>query len=123
MRFERNLIHRCTLVLPKQKIGETEYGKPIYRDLPVKNVPCRSTEIKRIVSRDQYGVNFITENILFLSASQDVEEEMKVKDITDRDGKPVLMGTYRTEECKPIYGRVRLHHYEVTLQKESDGNG
>jgi hypothetical protein len=123
MRFERNLIHRCTLVLTGQKIGETEYGKPIYGELPVEDVPCRAEQITRRVSRDQYGVDLITENILFLGADQQIPSNTKVRDIRDLKDRPVLEGIYTVEKAQPIYSRVRLHHYEVTLQKESDGSG
>ncbi|RBN36031.1 hypothetical protein DMN50_37575, partial [Priestia megaterium] len=58
MRFERILTHRCTVVLTGQKTGETKYGKPIYSDVPIENVPCRADQIKRRASVDQYGVDF-----------------------------------------------------------------
>ncbi|PEE43841.1 hypothetical protein COM71_24310 [Priestia megaterium] len=123
MRFERNLIHRCALVLTGQKIGETEYGKPIYGELSVEDVPCRAEQITRRVSRDQYGVDFITENILFLGADQQIPSNTKVRDIRDLKDRSVLEGIYTVEKARPIYSRVRLHHYEITLQKESGGSG
>jgi hypothetical protein len=123
MRFERNLVHRCTLVLTGQKIGETEYGKPIYGEVPIEDVPCRAEQIKRRASVDQYGVDFITENILFLGADQQIPSNTKIKDIRDLKDKPVLDGVYNVEKAQPIYSRVRLHHYELTLQKESDSDG
>ena len=123
MRFERILTHRCTIVLTAQKIGETEYGKPVYGELPVEDIPCRADQIKRRVSVDQYGVDFITENILFLGPDQQISSNAKVKDIRDLKDRPVLDGIYTIEKAQPIYSKVRLHHYEVTLQKESDGSG
>ncbi|MCU7712473.1 YqbH/XkdH family protein [Priestia sp. JV24] len=123
MRFERILTHRCTIVLTGQKIGETEYGKPIYRDVPIGNVPCRADQIRRKASVDQYGVDFIIENILFVGPDKQIPSDAKIKDIRDLKDRPVLDGVYTVEKAQPIYSKVRLHHYEVTLQKESDGNG
>ena len=123
MRFERILTHRCTIVLTGQKIGETEYGKPIYSDVPIENVPCRADQIKRRASVDQYGVDFITENILFLGPDQQIPNDAKIKDIRDLQGNTFLEGVYSPENMRPVYSKVRLHHYEITLQKESDSDG
>ncbi|BFI99916.1 MAG: hypothetical protein PME_23520 [Priestia megaterium] len=123
MRFERILTHRCTVVLTGQKTGETEYGKPIYSDVPIENVPCRADQIKRRASVDQYGVDFITENILFVGPAQQIPSEAKIKDIQDLQGNIVLKGVYSPENVRPVYSRARLHHYEITLQKESGGSG
>lgn len=123
MRFERILTHRCTIVLTGQKIGETEYGKPIYGKAPIENVPCRADQIKRRASIDQYGVDFITENILFVGPDQQIPSEAKIKDIQDLQGNIVLKGMYTPGNIRPVYSRVRLHHYEITLQKESDESG
>jgi len=123
MRFERIFSHRCTIVLTGQKIGETEYGKPIYGELPIGNVPCRADQIKRRASVDQYGVDFITENILFLGPDQQIPSDAKIKDIQDLQGNAVLKGVYSPENVRPVYSKVRLHHYEITLQKESDSDG
>jgi hypothetical protein len=123
MRFERILTHRCTIVLTGQKIGETEYGKPIYGELPVEDVPCRADQIKRRASVDQYGIDFVTENILFVGPDQQTPSDAKIKDIRDLKDRPVLDGVYTVEKAQPIYSKVRLHHYEITLQKESDSDG
>ncbi|MEB4856091.1 hypothetical protein [Priestia megaterium] len=123
MRFERILTHRCTIVLIGQKIGETEYGKPIYGELPIGNVPCRADQIKRRASVDQYGVDFIIENILFVGPDQQIPGDAKIKDIQDLQGNTVLEGMYSPKNVKPVYSKVRLHHYEITLQKESDSDG
>ncbi|MED3887991.1 hypothetical protein [Priestia aryabhattai] len=123
MRFERILTHRCTIVLTGQKIGETEYGKPVYGEVPIENVPCRADQIKRRASVDQYGVDFITENILFLGPDQQIPSDAKIKDIQDLQGNAVLKDVYLPENVRPVYSKVRLHHYEITLQKESDSDG
>ncbi|MBX9988626.1 hypothetical protein [Priestia aryabhattai] len=123
MRFERILTHRCTIVLTGQKIGETEYGKPIYSDVPIDDVPCRADQIKRRASIDQYGVDFITENILFVGPNQQIPSDAKIKDIQDSQGNVILKGVYLPENVRPVYSKVRLHHYEITLQKESDSDG
>jgi len=123
MRFERILTHLCTIVLTGQKIGETEYGKPIYGEIPIENVPCRADQIKRRASVDQYGVDFITENILFLGPDQQIPSDAKIKDIQDLQGNIVLKGVYSPDNVRPVYSKVRLHHYEITLQKVSDSDG
>ncbi|MFS8601171.1 hypothetical protein LRO89_00970 [Priestia megaterium] len=123
MRFERILTHRCTIVLTGQKIGETGYGKPIYGELPIENVPCRADQIRRRASVDQYGVDFIIENILFLGPDRQIPSGAKIKDIQDLQGNVVLEGMYSPQNAKPVYSKVRLHHYEITLQKESDSDG
>ncbi|MDP1383038.1 hypothetical protein Q8G31_23870 [Priestia megaterium] len=123
MRFERILTHRCTIVLAGQRIGETGYGKPIYGELPIENVPCRADQIRRRASVDQYGVDFIIENILFLGPDRQIPSGAKIKDIQDLQGNSVLEGVYSPENIKPVYSKVRLHHYEITLQKESDSDG
>ena len=123
MRFERILSHRCTIVLIGQKIGETEYGKPIYGELPVEDVSCRADQIKRRASVDQYGIDFVTENILFLGPDREIPSDAKIKDIQDLQGNFVLKGVYSPENIRPVYSKVRLHHYEITLQKESDKSG
>ena len=123
MRFDRILTHRCTIVLTGQKIGETEYGKPIYGELPIKDVPCRADQIKRRASVDQYGVDFITENILFLGPDRQILSDAKIKDIQDLQGNIILEGVYSPENIRPVYSKVRLHHCEITLQKESDSDG
>jgi len=123
MRFERILTHRCTIVLTGQKIGETEYGKPIYMDVPIENVPCRADQIRRKASVDQYGVDFIIENILFVGPDRKIPSDAKIKDIQDLQGNVVLEGVHTPENVKPVYSKVRLHHYEITLQKEGDSDG
>jgi hypothetical protein len=123
MRFQRILTHRCTIVLTGQKIGETEYGKPNYGELPIENVPCRADQIKRRASVDQYGIDFVTENILFLGPDREIPSDAKIKDIQDLQGNVVLKGVYSPENIRPVYSKVRLHHYEITLQKESDSDG
>ncbi|MDU9695150.1 hypothetical protein O0Q50_28540 [Priestia aryabhattai] len=123
MRFERILSHRCTIILTGQKIGETEYGKPIYGELPIENVPCRADQIRRKASVDQYGVDFIIENILFVGPDQQIPSDAKIKHIQDLQGNVVLEGVYSPQNVKPVYSKVRLHHYEITLQKESDSDG
>lgn len=120
MRFDRNLIHRCTLVNPGQVIGKDPYGRDIVQDVPIPDVHCRIDQIKRRVSIDSYGVDIIVENILFLGPSQQLMDLTKVKDINDQKGNTILSGTFTVENINPVHGRLSLHHYEVTLKKESD---
>lgn len=123
MRFDRLLIHRCTLVKHGQVTGQDPYGRDIIEDVPIENVPCRLDQLQKRVSTDERGTDFITENVLFLSASQQVEPSMKVHSIKDLRGNDVVPGIFGIQNIKPIYGRIRLHHYEVTLQKEGESSG
>jgi hypothetical protein len=120
MRFEKILIHRCMLILPGQVVGKDQYNRDILEDVPIYGVPCRCDQIKRRLSNDAYGVDIIVENILFLSASQQIADSLMVKDIMDKEGNMILPGVFSADNINPIYGRVRLHHYEVTLKKVSD---
>jgi len=123
MSFRSLMIHRCTIIMPGQVVGKDDYNRDIIEDVPVFDVKCRSTQNKRRVSRDQYGVDYITEDVLFLLPSENIEKGMKIKDVVDKHNKPVLQGTYTIEEHKPLYGKVRLHHYELVLKKEGGSSG
>lgn len=123
MRFERHLIHRCTLINPGQVTGQDPYGRDIVEDVPIENVPCRLDQVKKRVSVDERGVDFIVEDVLFLPASQQIEPNMKVQDIKDLQGNVVASGIFTFQSINPIYGWVRLHHYEVALQKEGESSG
>jgi hypothetical protein len=116
MIFERNLVHRCTLVKPGVEVGKDPYGRPIYEDVEIANVACRADQIRRRVSSDESGVDYILENMLFFSAQTELTESMKIKQIQDDTRHPVLSGTFGIQNIRPIYGRIRLHHYEVILQ-------
>lgn len=104
-------------------IGQDPYGRDIVEDVRIENVPCRLDQVKKRVSVDERGVDFIVEDILFLPASQIVEPNMKVQDIKDLHGNNVAPGVFSIQNISPAYGRVRLHHYEVTLQKEGESDG
>ncbi len=118
MRFENLLIHRCTLINPGQVTGKDPYNRDIIEDVNIHGVHCRVDQIKRRLSNDTYGVDIIVENILYLSATQQINDSMKVTDLQDIEGKIVLPGTYKANNVNPIHGRIRLHHYEVTLKGE-----
>lgn len=120
MRFDRHLIHRCTLIKTGQVTGKDPYNRDLVADVPIFDVPCRSDQIKRRVSSDSNGTDIIVEDILLFGARQDVTEKMKIKNIVDQNDILVLPGVYSIQSIKPVHSRVRLHHYEVTLKKESD---
>jgi hypothetical protein len=119
MRFERLLIHLCTISLPIDVVKKDPYNRPIYKERPTPDVPCRVDQIKRSVSVDTNGVDNIVDNVLFLSPTTQVNESMKITDIVDKDGNSVLFGTFKVESINSVQGRHRLHHYEITLKKES----
>lgn len=123
MSLRRLLIHRCTTVTPGQKIGETEYGKPIYGNVTKENVPCRSDLVRQFKSSDMYGTDVMTTNMLFLKPDEIFSEETRFSNIRDKQGNILLEGTYSVEDSNPAFGRRLLHHHEVSLKKESDSNG
>lgn len=123
MSLRRLLIHLCTTVTPGQKIGETEYGKPIYGDVKKENVPCRSDLIRQFKTSDMYGTDLVTTNMLFLKPDESFTEKTRFSNIRDKKGNELLAGTYSMADSKPAYGRKLLHHHEVSLKKESDSTG
>lgn len=123
MSFKRSLIHRCTLVIPGQQTGTDEYNQPVYSDpQTINDVSCRSDQVKKFISRDANGANFITQYVLFTGPDQALDNSMTVKDLKDADGNVVLSGEFTMEDATPCYGRVSMHHYEATL-KGVDSSG
>jgi hypothetical protein len=111
------LIHRCTLHIPGQQTGEDDYGQPTYSDPEnIENVLCRADQVKKFISRDTNGENYITQYVLFTGPGQELNNSMTVKDLKDRDGNVVLFGSFSLQDAQPIYGRARLHHYEAVLK-------
>lgn len=123
MRFSRLLIHRCTLLQVGQVVGKDPYGRDKYEDVPISDVPCRVDQIRRVVTKDDFGNDVVMENILFLSPDQELDETMKIVNVKDKNGSDVLKGTFAIKKINPVYRRSRLHHYEITLEKESDTSG
>lgn len=115
--FRRLLIHRCTLITPGQVIGEDEYGQDIVSDVVDRGVACRVDQIRQRPSRDETGTDIILTNVLFLPSEVVVSPEMRIENILDKKGIPVLMGAFAVENILPIYDREKLHHYEVSLQR------
>ncbi len=116
MRFNHLLIHRCTLVVHDQLIGYDDYNRPKYGDKDIENVSCRVDQVKKFISRDENGANFITQYVLFTGTDQELRNDMTIKDIKDKQGNSVLTGEFTLESATPCYSRVRLHHYEATLK-------
>lgn len=123
MSLRRLLIHFCTTVTPGPIEGETEYGKPVYKDVVKKNVPCRADLIQQTVTSDSYGTDSITKNMLFLGPDTPFNEKTRFKDVRDKQGNIILGGSYVMEDSKPAYGKRRIHHHEITLKKESGSGG
>ncbi|MGG1571599.1 hypothetical protein [Fictibacillus sp. NRS-1165] len=116
--FKRLLVHRCSLVLPGQIKGVDDYGRDIFESVTIGNVPCKADQIRESVSVSQTGTDFILTNVLFIEGSVEVQLDMKIVDIFDRQGKLVLPGSYSVRSMMPIYRRRFVHHYEVMLQRE-----
>ncbi|MFD1423423.1 hypothetical protein ACFQ4J_06660 [Laceyella tengchongensis] len=123
MRFEMNLIHRCTLVRPGQKTGIDSYGRPIYEEMLKPDVPCRVDQFQHEVARDEFGLEYAVESVLFLSPFHILNESMKVRDIKDQEGRIILPGLFLCHKIMPVFDRKGLHHYEVLLVKEGGQDG
>lgn len=118
MRFGALLIHRCTLIHQGQKIGEDEYGQDIFGDLVEANVPCRVDKVQQFVSPDNSGEDYIQENTLFISKQIKVSLSMRIRDIIDKEGNPVLPGDFRIKLVNPMFGKRKLNHFEISIRKE-----
>lgn len=118
MRFKTLLIHRCTLLVPGEKVGEDEYGRDIIGTSEFNNVHCRVDQIRLRQMRDEAGTDFVLDNVLYLAADQLISLDTAITDIKDKKGNPVLQGSFSVESMNPIYDQLKLHHYEVALKRE-----
>jgi hypothetical protein len=115
--FKSLLIHRCDLVQRNVVTGTDDYGRDIYGESVIPGVPCRADQLRARSSRDPYGTDFIVENVVYFPPDHKVTKEMSVNNIVDMDGNPVLEGSFSIENLATVYGRIRIHHYEVSLQR------
>lgn len=118
MSFKSLLVHRCTLLIQEEGALEDDYGRPISGTIEHMNIPCRVDQARERVAYDDTGSDFILSNILFLGPAHAVDLNTKIVNIVDLDGEPVLIGSFSVKNRNPVYGRRRLHHHEITLQKE-----
>lgn len=118
MNFKKLLIHRCTLLTEGESTAEDDYGRPIPSTIESINVPCRVDQIRERVASDDTGNDFILSNVLFLDETQTVSLTTRIFHIEDLQGNPVLTGSFAVKNINPVYGRRKLHHTEVTLQRE-----
>lgn len=114
----RLLIHTCTLIYPGVKTGEDEYGQDIFSDAEYTDIPCRVDQIRERPSTSDTGTDFILTNVLYLTSEANISLDMLIKDIMDKEGNIVLPGSFGVMNLNPIYDREKLHHYEVSLQRE-----
>lgn len=117
MSFSGMLVHRCDLVQQGTVIGTDDYGRDIYGESIVPGVKCRADQLRMRSSTDERGLDFILENVIFFSADTPIKEDMTISNVVGIDGNPVLTGLFRIESINTVYSRVRLHHYEVTIQR------
>ncbi|USK72677.1 hypothetical protein [Peribacillus asahii] len=117
MRMKSKLIHRCTLVHKGQKVGADSYGRDIFGDVPEPNVYCRLDSVTDSRSQGDTGTDFLTSHMMFFAPDQELSMDMVVKDIEDKYGNVVLSGEFIADKIKPVYGRRKLHHFEVSLKK------
>ncbi|MEI2491813.1 hypothetical protein VVF85_19755, partial [Acinetobacter baumannii] len=97
--------------------SKDEYNRNKYEDVEIPDVPCFFDTIRKKVVKTDKSVDTIEQNILFTLPSTDVAEAKFVKDVKTLDDITILSGVFDIPEKKPIYGRKRLHHYELELEK------
>lgn len=117
MRFRTLLVHRCSLLTQGTVTGVDEYGRDIVQSIVHANVPCRFDEVRQRASSGDTGTDFIYENTLFFSDLYSIDLETKIENITDKEGNPVLPGSFSVKNILPVYKRSRLHHYEIKVQR------
>lgn len=120
MSFRSLLIHHCDLIQRNVVTGTDDYGRDIYGESIIPGVSCRADKMRASTSRDEYGVDFIIDNVVFFAADIPIQEDMTINNIRDMEGKSVLTGSFGIKEINTIYGRKFLHHYEVTLQRVNE---
>jgi len=118
MRFNSLLVHRCSLLSAGESIGEDDYGRPIQSMVETINVPCRVDQVRERVVSGATGDDFILNNTLILGAKIPIFLDTKVLQIKDLQGTPVLEGSFSVENINPFYKGPKLHHYEISLQRE-----
>jgi len=118
MRFKSLLIHRCSLLTVGGVSGEDDYGRPIQTTIETINVPCRVDAVRERVVSGATGNDFILNNTLILGAKIPVHLDTKVLEIKDSQGNSVLEGSFSVENINPFYDTRKLHHYEISLQRE-----
>lgn len=118
------MVHRCDLVLlSDEPTGRDPYGRPIYGETRNSNVPCRLDQIRERVAADDTGNDVILTNVLILGPALQPTSNMTVENIRDEEGRTVVPGTFRVITIHAAYSMRRLHHYELSLTKESAENG
>lgn len=118
MRFKTLLIHRCSLLTAGEAIGEDDYGRPIQTMIETINVPCRVDQVRERIVSGATGDDFILNNTLILGSKIPVYLDTKVLEIKDLQGNSVLEGSFSIENINPFYDSKKLHHYEISLQRE-----
>lgn len=117
MSIRKFFTHNCTLIQPGKVIGQDPYGRDIYGTDKQKRVPCRVDGIRTGSKRDEYGTDYVTQNILFLPPEYEITNDSRFKDFLDSWGMPVIAGEYEVGEITPVYKRRKFHHYEVELME------
>ncbi|MDA4083845.1 putative minor capsid protein [Bacillus cereus] len=117
MRFEGLLIHQCTFIKQNVVIGQDDYGRDIYGEEQIKGIKCRFDKLEKRVTKNDNSIDTIIQPVLYLAASQEISETVKIKDIADQNGISLLPGIYEIQKLTPVYGKIRVHHYEVELKK------
>ena len=118
MLFDRLLVHQCTLIAGGEVIGRDPYGRDIIKEKRIENVPCKFDQARTVLSTDQYGADFITRNMVFFSADYEVNMNMEIVDVRDKEGHEILTGSFTINDILPVYKGSKLHHYEVEVQRK-----
>lgn len=117
MRLENLLVHRATLLMPGQESGKDAYNRPIFSEPTTKQVKCRLDQLRVRTSTDAEGEDVILSYILFLGPDENIDTDMSIYNVIDKQGNVVVDGTFHVENIHPVYGRRLLHHYEINLSR------
>ncbi|KAB2328934.1 hypothetical protein F7731_23565 [Cytobacillus depressus] len=117
MRIRTLLIHRCSLLTQGQVTGQDPYGRDIIEKVEIVNVPCRFDQIRQRAAANETGTDFLFENIFYFDANPEISLVEEITNVTDKEGNPVLPGSFSVVNIVPVYGIKKLHHYEVAVKR------
>lgn len=113
MRIKTLLIHRATLLVPGYENGYDEYNRPIMTEPTTRQIKCRLDQMRLRTSVDEEGTDVMLDYVLYIAPDEKIEMGMRIYNVIDEDGNVVADGTFTIQTIIPIYGRRKLHHYEV----------
>lgn len=116
MAFDDFLNHTCTIIIPSSCDEVDDWGRPINEDKEVPLIPCRfmRKRLKNVIVTDD--TKGLYESTLILSADQEINDDMRIKNIKDGKGNLLASDEFRAEEILPRNDFDSLHHYKIILK-------